>query len=80
MNQAKTYLLTPEACDQLFARLEERFDLYAPVRVPAGGRYAQTDSILYRQIHKYSEIEFRERSTYPMKEVLTPITQTPDFS
>ncbi len=76
MNQAKTYLLTPEACDQLFARLEERFDLYAPVRVPAGGRYAQTDSILYRQIHKYSEIEFRERSTYPMKEVLTPITQT----
>lgn len=76
MKNAKTYRLSPDACDRLFARLEERFDLYAPVRVPAGGRYAQTDSVLYRQVHRYGEIEFRERSTYPMKEVLTPITQT----
>lgn len=34
------------------------------------------DSIQYRLVHTFEEIEFRERSTYPMKEVLTPITQT----
>ena len=76
MKHEKTYLLSADECNQLFAKLEERYDLYAPVRIPAGGRYAQTDSILYRQIHKYEDIEYRERSTYAMKEVLTPITQT----
>lgn len=76
MKHAKTYRLSPAECSALFGRLEERYDLYAPVRVPAGGRYAQTDSVLYRKVHSFGEIEFRERSTYPMKEVLTPITQT----
>ncbi|WOC31734.1 MULTISPECIES: anaerobic sulfite reductase subunit AsrA [Caproicibacterium] len=76
LTQKKTYRLAPEACDALFAALEETYDLYAPVRVPAGGRYALTDSVIYRQIHRFSEIEFRERSTYPMKEALTPISQT----
>lgn len=72
----KTYRLAPEACELLFSRLEEQYELFTPVRVPAGGRYAQTDSVLYRQVHSFDEIEFGERSTYAMKEVLTPITQT----
>ena len=76
LEHAETYHLAVEACDALFAALEERYDLYAPVRIPAGGRYAQTDSVIYRQVHHFKEIEYRERSTYPMKEVLTPITQT----
>lgn len=76
MKHAKTYRLAPEACDKLFAKLGERYDLFAPVRVKAGGRYAQTDSIVYRRIHTFGEIEFSERSTFAMKEVLAPITQT----
>lgn len=76
MNNPKTYRLKAAEMDQLFARLEETYVIYAPVRIPAGGRYAGEDSILYKQVHAYKEIEFRERSTYPMKEVITPITQT----
>lgn len=76
MRSPKTYQLKAEDMNRLLADLEERFVIYAPVRVPAGGRYAGDDSVLYQQVHKYEEIEFRMRSTYAMKEVITPITQT----
>jgi len=71
-----SYLLKPEAINELFNKLEEKYDIYAPVRIPAGGRYALTDAVQYRQVHAYEDIEFRERSTFAMKEVLTPISQT----
>lgn len=76
MRTSKTYMLKEEEMNKFFAKLEEQYVLYAPVRIPAGGRYAMVDSIMYQQVHKYGEIEFRERSTYAMKEVITPITQT----
>ena len=76
MRSPKTYQLKAADMDRLFADLEETYVIYAPVRIPAGGRYAGEDSVMYKQIHKYAEIEFRERSTYAMKEVITPITQT----
>lgn len=76
MKNRKTYLLGPQAFNKLFARLNEQYDIYAPVRLPAGGRYAQQDSVMYRQVYRYEDIEYHDRSTYPMKEVLTPITQT----
>lgn len=76
MGNTHTYHLGAEELHTLFSRLEEQYAIYAPVRKPAGGRYAQTDSVLYQQVHSYKEIEFRDRSTYPMKEVLTPITQS----
>ncbi len=76
MENTSTYHLQADELDALFAHLEEQYLVYAPVRIPSGGRYAQTDSVLYRPVHRYEDIEYRERSTYPMKEVLTPITQT----
>jgi anaerobic sulfite reductase subunit A len=76
MENISTYHLRAEELRALFSRLNERYVIYGPVRIPSGGRYAQTDSILYQPVHRYEEIEFRERSTYPMKEVLTPITQS----
>ncbi|MFU0831455.1 MAG: Anaerobic sulfite reductase subunit A [Oscillospiraceae bacterium] len=76
MKDSNTYWLTQSAFNELLTKLEKQYDIYAPVRILAGGRYAHQDSIVYRQIHTYEEIEFRERSTYPLKEVLTPITQT----
>lgn len=73
---ASTYLLKAEEMDELFSKLEEQYALYAPVRIPAGGRYAGQDSIMYKPVHRYEDIEFHERSTFPAKEVLTPITET----
>ncbi len=76
MERSNTYRLGADALRALFAHLGERYDIFAPVRIASGGRYAQTDTINYRQVHRYDEIEWRERSTFPMKEVLTPISQT----
>lgn len=62
--------------DKLLADLEEKHMIYAPVRVPAGGRYTGDDSAMYRQVRAYDKIESEEKSTYVMKEVVTSITQT----
>lgn len=76
MRSSSTYHLQADALRALFARLEERYAIYAPVRMPSAGRYAQTDGIAYKPVRRYEDIEYRARSTYPMKEVLTPIRQT----
>lgn len=76
MRCPKTYQLKAADMDQLFAALEEMYVIYAPVRIPSGGRYAGEDSIMYQQVHTYGEIEYRQRSTYALKEVIMPITQT----
>ena len=76
MRSSKTYQLKTADINKLFDVLKEKYAIYAPVRIPSGGRYAGQDSILYKEIERYEDIEFRERSTYAMKEVITPITQT----
>lgn len=76
MRSSKTYQLKTADINKLFDVLKEKYAIFAPVRIPSGGRYAGQDSILYKEIERYEEIEFRERSTYAMKEVITPITQT----
>ncbi|RBP44930.1 anaerobic sulfite reductase subunit AsrA [Garciella nitratireducens] len=76
MATSKTYLLEKEEINELFTNLEKQYVLYAPVKISAGGRYQEQDSIMYKPIHTYQDIEFNERSTYSAKEVLTPITQT----
>ncbi len=76
MGNTNTYHLRADELHALFTRLEKRYVIYGPVRIPSGGRYAQTDSVLYQQVHRYEEIEYGDLSTYPMKEVLTPITQS----
>ena len=72
MGSSSTYHLRADALGALIARLVERYAVYTPVRVPSGGRYAQTNSILYQPVRRYEDIESRERSTYPMKEVCDP--------
>ena len=72
----QTYSLESQELREIFKKLSERYILYAPVRVPAGGRYCGQDSVLYQQISDINEIEYRDRSTYPLKDVLLPITQT----
>ena len=72
----KSYALTVAEMDQLFAKLSERYAIYAPTRLHNGGRYALDDTILYKEVTKYSDIEWKQRSIFSMKEVLTPLSQT----
>lgn len=76
MKTSNTYQLQADEMNALFARLEAHYQIYAPVRIPGGGKYFGQDAILYKQVHSYEEIEYEQRSTYPAKEVLTPITET----
>lgn len=72
----KSYQVSAERLNEIFQQLEEQYVIYAPKRIKNGGRYALTDTVEYKQVHSYDEIEYQTRSNYPMKEVLTPITQT----
>lgn len=69
------YLLTQAEASALFEKLSEKYDLYAPKRFPKQGRFSDTDVIKYDKITSPSEIVWNEKSTYPMKEVLSPIQQ-----
>lgn len=71
-----SYLLSAGEMDTLFAKLAENYLIYAPVRIHNGGRYALDDTIMYKEVTKYRDIEFHDRSIFSMKEVLTPISQT----
>ena len=76
MKHSKTCFLNAAELDVLFGRLEEKYAIYAPVKVKSGGRYALQDSILYRPVHSFRDIEFHARSTFSLKEVLKPVTKT----
>lgn len=71
-----SYHLSVAEMDELLKKLSKKYLIYAPVRLHNAGRYALNDSILYKEVTKYSDIEFHERSTFAMKEVLTPIAET----
>ncbi len=79
MRSPKTYQLTIADINKLFAVLKEKYAIYAPVRIPSGGRYSGQDSILYREVERYEgsdRVPARE-STYAMKEVIS--SDYPDF-
>ena len=70
------YRLNKEQSNALFAKLSEKYDIYAPKRFPKQGRYSDTDVIKYDKVTSFDEVEYAEKSTYPMKEVLNPVHQT----
>lgn len=62
--------------NELFCKITEKYDIYAPKRFPKQGRYSDTDIIRYDKIQDINEIEFKEKSDYSAKEVLAPINET----
>ncbi len=70
-----SYKLTAPEAAELFAKLTETYDIYAPKRFVNQGRYSDTDIIKYDRVSSLDEIVWDHKSTYPMKEVLSPIQQ-----
>lgn len=62
--------------DKIFEKLLQEYDIWAPKRFLKKGRYSDTDLIRYSKITSAREIEYREKSDLPAKEVLSPITQS----
>lgn len=70
------YKIGFEELDNILHCLQKEYDIYAPKRFSKRGRWSDTDVIKYDRIDSVSEIVFDEKSTYPAKEVVDPITQT----
>lgn len=70
------YNLSLKEVNSLFEELKKEYKIYAPKRFEKQGRYSDTDIIRYDEVSTVEEIEFKEKSTYPVKEVITPISQT----
>ncbi len=70
-----SYQLDAARMDQILKKMSEEYDIWAPKRIPKAGRYSDTDIIRYEKVSALEEIVFDERSDYPAKEVLNPISQ-----
>lgn len=69
------YKINYDKVNEIIKNLSKEYDVYAPKRFPKQGRYSDTDIIRYDKIEKVEEIVFDEKSDYPAKEILSPITQ-----
>ena len=70
------YKVSYEQADKIFEKLSETYEIWAPKRFKGKGRYSQTDLIRYDRVCRAEDIEYREKSDMPAKEVLSPITQS----
>ena len=62
--------------NDILATLSQEYDIYGPKRFEKQGRYSGTDIIRYDKISKIEEVVFDQKSDFPAKEVITPITQS----
>ncbi len=60
----------------IIKELSKEYDIYAPKRFIKQGRYSDTDIIRYDIIERAEDVVFDEKSDFPAKEVLSPITQS----
>lgn len=70
------YKINCAQVNEILKELSKEYDIYAPKRFAKQGRYSDTDIIRYDIIEKAEDIVFDEKSDFPAKEVLSPITQT----
>lgn len=61
---------------RIFRQLQDEYEIWAPKRFAGKGRYSDTDMIKYARVSSVEEIEYKEKSDFPAKEVLSPITQS----
>ena len=73
--QASSYSVRADRMANVFARLKEKYRLFAPKRFPKRGPNG-TDLIRYGEIGDFSEIVYQEKSHFSPKEVFYPISQT----
>ena len=70
------YILTPEEFGNSIQKLQESYRIFAPVKKPGEGRFFDTDVVRYDYVHSAEEMELQEKSDYPFREILTPLSET----
>ena len=71
-----SYALSFSEANSIFDALQKEYEIWAPKRFIGKGRYSDTDIIRYDKVSCVEEIEFNEKSDFPAKEVLTPISES----
>lgn len=71
-----SYKIKTNDFNSYLKKWSEDYEIYAPVRIKAAGRFSDTDNIRYEKINKVEEIEHKEKSTFSAKKVLFPVTET----
>ncbi len=70
------YQLSRKTADEVFGKLKERYDIFAPKLFQGEGCFSDTDIIRYGKIDSLDEIEYERRSDYSFKEALIAINET----
>ncbi|SFB35114.1 anaerobic sulfite reductase subunit A [Acetitomaculum ruminis DSM 5522] len=70
------YRFSKEKMDEIFSKLSEDFDVFAPVVKKGDGTFSDEDVVRYDKVHSLDEIEFEKKSDYSFKEILLPINET----
>ncbi|ELT9994699.1 anaerobic sulfite reductase subunit A, partial [Escherichia coli] len=68
--------ITPEEFSLLIQRLNARWRVLAPSAEFRGGRFADTDNIIYQQIRGWDDLVWQEKSHMSPNTVISPITET----
>lgn len=68
--------ITPEEFSLLIRRLSTKWRVLAPSAEFRGGRFADTDNIIYQQIRGWDDLVWQEKSHMSPNTVISPITET----
>lgn len=70
------YRISRETADEIFVRLKQEYDIFAPRVFEGEGCFSDTDVIRYGKVDRLDEIEWNRRSDYSFKETLLPVNET----
>ncbi len=71
-----SYRISNEDFNLYLDKWSQEYEIYAPVRIVGGARFSDTDNIRYEKIQSVEEIEYKEKSHFSAKEILSPVTET----
>ena len=70
------YRILKDKADQIFTKMQEKYDVFAPVLKIGDGTFSEIDVIRYDKITSLDEIEWEKKSDYSFKEALLSINET----
>lgn len=70
------YQIPKKTADEIFSKLQQDYDIFAPKLFSGEGCFSDTDVIRYGKINTLDEIEWNRRSDYSFKEALLAINET----
>lgn len=68
--------LSEADADAALTRLRSHYRVYAPVAEYRGGRFSDTDNIVYQEVTRWRDIVWQEKSHMAPSTIISPITET----